>query len=501
MDKKEKIRQGIEDSKEEPGVQESGKPSTPPAEDPPQEPRATGARQGGDIVPDLWRRSLVELGANFADVRDAVDDIRARVQKELSHRVAAHRLRREAHTKSPPEQAPQAKKIKISPIRERVKNSNALAAERKADKLEPANLPATRPAKGNAVACRFRNVLVVGGMDFLGAALVGQLNAMGFQDITVTDILSEGNLRILPALKFQEFLSPGEFAEIAAASSRTFSGYSHIFYLGGWKAESMSLTKSLLAHAIKSNTRFLALSSSSSLGPRQSCAIKERHDPENFRPLTPGGLVSCLFDRYALTRAPDKNYISLKHYQLFGAGERRDGGLGGLISSSLSQLHSGGPVRLPAALSSTAHEGRRKFDFIPVEEAARIAIYLAVNELAAGVYELGSGASVTPEDMVRELIAACGGKGRIVWDAEAGYEPPDPQPEQAYLGRLVEVGWKPVPPNLGDALRHYLNRSDAGRTPDEPPAQADEPPSTSNPAATPPDEQPTNSATGLSQGQ
>lgn len=468
MDKKKKLSQQIDGPVGGPVIPEPGKPTASPEEKPPAKPRATGFRLAIPAVTDLWRRSLAELRANCSDARSVVHDIRERVRKELSHRVAARRME-PIIKKMQPGQVPMARRTNITPFRLRSKHSDDLLPVRRAHSLEPEKPSAPHVALGNEAACPFRHVLVVGGMDFLGAALVGQLNATGFREITVTDGLNEGNILMLPTLKFQEFLSAGEFEATIAAGSSTHSGYSHIFYLGGWRAESMALTKSLLAHAVKSGARFLAVSSSSSLGPRQPCAIEERHDPENFRPLTPDGLASCLFDRYALSRAPKLSYISLKHYRLFGPGEREDGGLCGLVRSS--RLQADGSIRLPAALKPTAREGRRKFDFLPVEEAARIALHLAQSHLATGVYELGSGASTTPEALARAAIAARGGMGEIVWDAKAGYAPPSPQPEQAFLGRLVEAGWTPSPPSLDAAVKHYLASLDSGLEPDESPPQ------------------------------
>ncbi|MEI8313665.1 MAG: NAD-dependent epimerase/dehydratase family protein, partial [Verrucomicrobiota bacterium] len=469
MNKEKKISQKIEGPIGLPVTPESRKPTPSPEEEPPTKSRATGFRLAVSAATDLWRRSVAELRANCSDALAVVHDIRERVRNELSHRVAARRTPRKPLERRTPDQAPLARRINVTPLRVRSNHSDDQLPPRRADSLEPEKAFAPHEALGNEAERPFRHVLVVGGMDFLGAALVGQLNAMGFQEITVTDGLNEGNILMLPTLKFQEFLSAGELEKIVAADTSPQSGYSHIFYLGGWQAESMALTKSLLAHAVKSGARFLAVSSASSLGPRQPCAIEERHDPENFRPLTPDGLVSCLFDRYARSRAPKRSYISLKHYRLFGPGEGEDGGLCGLIRSS--QLQSDGSIRLPAALKPASPEGLRKFDFLPVEEAASIALHLAQSHLATGVYELGSGASATPEALARAAIAARGGVGEIVWDAKAGYAPPSPQPEQAFLGRLVEAGWKPSPPSLDAAVKHYLNGLEAGLEPGEPPAQ------------------------------
>jgi len=321
---------------------------------------------------------------------------------------------------------------------------------------EPKSL-AGRAGSGKETSLRLENVLIVGGMDFFGAALVHQMNAMGFREIVVADELGEDSCRTMAPLKFREFLSPEEFEEMAAGRFRPFSEYSHIFYLGPWKSSRMGRVKSLFEAVEKGGKRFVSLSSAAALGPRQPCSEEARSLPEHFRPLTREGLIAGLFDRHAFSRIPGgTNYLALKSHCLFGPGERVDNGVGGIIKSCHAQLRSTGVVRLSAALRPHAPGGMRRFDFYPVQEAARLAVFLAQNSQAKGVYELGSGESVTVGELVDAVCRAAGAGREVIWDEDCPCAILPAQPEKAWLGGLPKTGWQVPPFDLKEAVRRYV---------------------------------------------
>lgn len=401
--------------------------------------------KGQNLGRRLWRHLLAEFQANGSDIRELVEKLRARIgQNRLEERV------RQAPERTGPEM-PVLKKAggRIPSYQQSPVTSFGRSAETQ-------RLVGIRPIQNKESAHRFRNVLVIGGMDFLGAAIVNQLNVSGFQEITITDRLEDPTCRAIAPLVFREFLCREEYEDAAKSRFRPFSDYSHIFYLDGWEDEKLGAAKSLLSAASRTATRFIAISSVASLGPRQSCAVEDRHIPGNFRPTTPEGLLAGLFDRHALSKAPGKGYLSLKHHRLFGPGEREDGGIGGLIKSCHRQARAGGQIRLPAAIAPNTPAGRRRFDFIPVEDAARIALFLAQSHLSEGVYEMGTGHSCTPAEFVKAALSAVDRRQEVVWDPALPFHPPSPQPEKASLRRLLDAGWETAAFDLDAAVKSFV---------------------------------------------
>lgn len=310
---------------------------------------------------------------------------------------------------------------------------------------------------------KMRRVLVVGGMDFLGRALVRRLNARGMHDVVIADWLENECWRNLPALKFDEFFSLAELSHRLGSRTRPLGGFSHIFYLGGWTTgdSPLALPKSLLALAAQDDARMIAVSSACSLGPRPGRDEVRRGAAENFRPETYSGVMACLFDRYALPRLPARNYLSLKHHRLFGPHERVDGSIYGLVKVAYEQICATGNVTLPQALHPDEPEGKRRHDFLPVQTAARMAVFLAANDDADGIYELGSGTAHSAHDVVKMVFRALKKKPSVQWQQES-FSAPSSQPEAADLSRLIEAGWSGEEPALEESVADYVKQGLAG---------------------------------------
>ncbi len=339
--------------------------------------------------------------------------------------------------------------------------------------LEPAAQPGPIPGKETKIALtpvrsmaggevpssvKLKRALVIGGMDFFGAALVRRLNAGGFRQITVVDSLEDDRWRNFASLGFEELQGFSEFEKLLLSRARPVGVYSHIFYLADWRcADSpLALPKAALALAAESNSRFISLASASSLGPGPSREDIARGWPDRFRPECRSGLVACLFDRFAMARLPAKNYLGLKHYRLFGSHERPDGALYGLAKVVYDHLMNGTVARLPEALKPGSPEGDRRHDFLSVAYAAEMAAFLAEQENAAGLYEIGSGVASTPWELIQAVFAAVNRPPEVEW-TQLAFAPPSPEPEVADLSRLRELGWNKSIPALGDAVAQYVS--------------------------------------------
>ncbi len=377
----------------------------------------------------LLRRGKRVAGVQFAELRRAYLDLRLRIGRELGSQSIV------------PEQ----------------KASPGAPAEVKKEKISSVSF-AIRPAGLAEPAMKFRRVLVVGGMDFFGTALVRHLNRRGLREIVIADNLENERWKNLPSLRFEEFLSREELAAGLGSGSRPLGAFSHVFYLAGWdeNPSPLALPKSVLSHLVENGGRFISLGSASSLGPHPKRKDLARGRPENFRPETRSGVMANLFDRHGLTQLSAKNYLSLKHFRLFGPHERRDDSIYGLAKMLHEQITETGVALLPENLHPDSPEGIRRHDFLYVRDAARIATFLAENEEAAGLYELGSGTSSTVSDLVHAVFEALGRKAVIKW-VQPPCALPSPEPEKADLARLHEAGWTPQPASLDEGLRDYFD--------------------------------------------
>jgi ADP-L-glycero-D-manno-heptose 6-epimerase len=334
--------------------------------------------------------------------------------------------------------------------------ASAALVPRRSPSAETTEVPLVRPIQTKESGARFRSVLVVGGLDFLGAAIVQELNRSGVREITLCDELVPAVWNHLPWLRFQEFLTTQELEDLVSTRFRTLPHHSHVFYCGSWRPENQAVAKTLLNQTLKNGGRFVAVSSASSMGSADGLTSEQRADPTNFRPTTVEGVMSCLFDRYAVQKAASRSFLSLKHYRLFGPGERPDEGIYGLISRVYAQIQEGGRVRLPAKFQTGIPEGERRYDFFPLLEAAAVAVSLARNPSASGIYELGSGISSRGLDVVEAVFEALRQKPKVDWDPALPYSCPSIQPPKADRSRLSQAGGIPEAAPLRETVRSFV---------------------------------------------
>lgn len=367
-------------------------------------------------------------GGGVFGLRGALGALRSKVQKELDPQVAAEPAAQPASAGAVP--PPIQPKIQLAPV---------------------------RTATASEASTRFKKVLVLGGMDFFGAALVKRLNGAGFRNITIVDDLTDDRWKNFAPLSFDELQGFAEFDRNLSSRTRPVGVYSHIFYLADWRNgdSPMALAKSALALAAESNCRLISLASASSLGPSPDRSEVHRGAADSFRPECRTGLVSCLFDRYALSRLAPRNYLSLKHYRLFGSHERPDGALYGLAKVVYDNIVNGTVPRLPEALRPGSPEGDRKHDFLSVAYAAEMAVFLAENDSASGLYEIGSGSCATAWELIQAVFAALSRPVEVEW-SQVVFTPPSPEPEMADLSRLRQLGWDKPLPSLADAVTQYV---------------------------------------------
>lgn len=425
------------------------------------------------VIDEYWtearrqfRRVRKVLANQFADLRSAFLDLKTRINAELNPDAP----RRDDKVRP---SAPATPLKEVSPKERPPRESS--------QKDSPSASPtfSIRPAGLPEQATKLRRILVVGGMDFFGAALVRHLNHRGIREIVMVDSLDDERWKNLPALRFEDLLSPEEFSANLGSRTRGPGSFSHVFYLAGWdgKEAPLALPKSLVSHVAESGGRLISLSSACSLGPAPNRRDLALGRPENLRPETRPGVLANLFDRYATARLPARSFLSLKHYRLFGLHERRDDSIYGLVKLIQEQIAETGSIVLPENFRPESPEGARRHDFLHVREAVRMAVFLAESEESAGLYEIGSGSSLTVAELARAVFEVLGRKPAIAW-SEPPAAIPSPQPEKADLARLREAGWTQPQPTLPNGLRDYLeNRPDEDvsleeEEEEEPPAAA-----------------------------
>lgn len=313
-----------------------------------------------------------------------------------------------------------------------------------------------------------RRVVVTGGAGFIGSVLVWELNRRGCTDIVVVDVAGRSELRgNLAGLQFAEFLDAGELHSRLASSS--LGRIDFIFHLGACSSttetneqylreNNYEYSRRLAEWALHAGARFVYASSAATYG--DGSAGMDDNDPrqmESLRPLNHYGLSKQWMDLHAWREGWLDRIVGLKYFNVFGPNEYHKGDMRSVICKSYTEALETGVIHLFKSYRPEYADGEPRRDFLYVKDAAAMTLHLAVNRGASGIFNIGSGASHTWNELARAIFAALGREPRIEYiDMPEALREKYQYFTQANIGKLLSTGYtRPITP-FHDAVRDYV---------------------------------------------
>jgi UDP-glucose 4-epimerase len=286
--------------------------------------------------------------------------------------------------------------------------------------------------------------LVTGGAGFIGSHLVEALVAAG-RPVRVLDDFSTGLASNLP---FGVEVVTGSVADPSAVAAAV-AGCEVVFHLAAVASVARSIEDPLASHAVcatgtlnvldaarKSGVRRVVYAgSASAYGGASDPAGQDEDTP--LVPLSPYAAAKLTGELYcqAFTHTYGLETVRLRFFNVFGPRQRADSPYSGVIAIFAAALLAG---RTP-----TIHgDGLQSRDFVSVTDVADALVRAATTPGVSGrVYNVGSGASVTLLDLVRELNAALGTSATAV---HGPARPGDVRHSRARIDRIrAELGYEP----------------------------------------------------------
>ena len=127
-------------------------------------------------------------------------------------------------------------------------------------------------------------------------------------------------------------------------------------------------------------------------------------DLHRSRPLNMYGYSKHLFDLYAQKRGWLDRIVGLKYFNVFGPNEAHKDDMRSVVNKAFGQICKTGKVQLFKSEHPDYADGEQMRDFFYVKDAVDATLHLGSHPVAAGLYNLGSGAASTWIQLVTPIF-------------------------------------------------------------------------------------------------
>ena len=257
--------------------------------------------------------------------------------------------------------------------------------------------------------------IVTGAAGFIGANIVKALNARGITQIIAVDDLTQGDrFTNLVDCQIDDYLDKDEF--LTALERGTFNGtVNALLHQGACSDTTESngrymmqnnyrYSRRLLDFCAANKTPFIYASSAAIYGDLTAF----RESPECEKPLNVYGYSKHLFDQFVrrmLPRMPTQ-VVGLRYFNVYGPREQHKGRMASVAFHFFNQYHARGKVRLFEG-SDGYGNGEQQRDFVSVNDVVKVNLYFLDNPLKTGIYNCGTGAAQSFNDVAVAAINAC----------------------------------------------------------------------------------------------
>ena len=313
--------------------------------------------------------------------------------------------------------------------------------------------------------------LVTGAAGFIGSNVVAALNGAGHGDVVVCDQLgSDGKWRNLAKRRLADIIPPGELS--AWLEGRKLDAVIHMGAISDTTASdadlviatNFRLSLRLLDWCAESRTPFIYASSAATYGNGDQ-GFDDDWSPEalqRLRPMNLYGWSKHLFDlavaeRHRKGDALPPQWAGLKFFNVFGPNEYHKGEMMSLVAKRFGDAKAGKTITLFKSHRDGIGDGEQKRDFIHVDDAVAVMLWLLKNPSVSGIFNVGTGAARSFRDLMLSLLRALGQAPNIDYvDMPPAIRPQYQYFTQANMESLRRAGYGANFMSVEDGVARYV---------------------------------------------
>lgn len=257
-------------------------------------------------------------------------------------------------------------------------------------------------------------IAITGAYGFIGSALTGWLNGLGFNNLLLIDDFSKteksGNLK---NKKFTEKIERAEFPDWCSLHPGKISYFFHL----GARTDTTETNYELLRKlnleysqfvwnfCAAENIPLVYASSAATYGNGELGYKDDESLSEKLKPLNAYGISKNEFDRWAIRQASHPPFwAGLKFFNVYGPNEYHKGRMASVILHAFKQIQAKGSVQLFRSHNPNYADGGQLRDFIYIKDVLKVCLWLMKNRPQSGLYNLGTGQARSFADLATSVF-------------------------------------------------------------------------------------------------
>jgi len=310
-------------------------------------------------------------------------------------------------------------------------------------------------------------IIITGGAGFIGSAIVCEFNSRGIDDILIVDELGKTEKwRNLVNLKFADFVHKDDF--ISQIEMGQLDNIDGIIHMGACSDTTQTdadfllwnnyeYTKILAKWCIEHNKRFVYASSAATYGDGSLGFSDRENIIPNLHPLNIYAYSKQLFDLWALRNGLLDKIAGLKYFNVFGPNEYHKDDMRSVIHKAFEQISSTGKLKLFKSYDAKYSDGGQMRDFVYIEDAVDMTIYLYEHPKINGIFNCGTGNARTFKDLANAVFAAMDKPKNIEYiDMPDNLRDKYQYFTQADMDKIRKIGYSREFTSLENAIADYV---------------------------------------------
>lgn len=323
----------------------------------------------------------------------------------------------------------------------------------------------------NRCECRIFDpmIVVTGAAGFIGSAMLGHLQSLGYGDLVAVDDFS--NPAKSPNLEGKKLSHCVHRDDFFAWFERHAERIQFVHHIGA-RTDTAEFGEDVLNHlnleyskrvwelCVKHSVPLNYASSAATYGAGEHGFSDNPEQLQKLQPLNPYGLSKHKFDLWVMQQERTPPFwAGFKFFNVFGPNEYHKNRMASVVYHAYNQIRETGSVSLFRSHRQDYENGKQLRDFIYVKDVLKVLTFFMENRKNSGLYNLGTGKARTFQDLVMPIFLALNELPQI----DFVDIPQDIREKYQYYtcadtDRLLKAGYNQGFYELEDAIMDYLGK-------------------------------------------